>query len=353
MKFKLFSLICLLTLGITTVYGQQQRDSLYRNADFEILSAKFFSSRSAAPQTGIVVDIEKRTKLKGSLPLRQGNLGAIYLNTELTSNNDFTPLFDKGKWAASAAADVSYTLFLNRDSRYDVADNGTLSRRSFLKPERGFWIWTTAALGYNFNSYLFYLDNNNPDIERQISRKNYNNITGRGSLGFYFAPFYGRMNALSFTGSLGFEYRQNDNNYAAMRSVVVNSYQKVDGADNQAIEVNSNKVSAKQGQFIVADASMINYNLTILFDTESQLSFGLNVYGRTRLTAALKSTDLGFGLNIPLKHNIANERRVLMNLNLNYEVIDINNRLNPNFHFGDKGYLGLGIAIPIYTLSYK
>jgi|GEM_PF-5118708 len=109
----------------------------------------------------------------------------------------------------------------------------------------------------------------------------------------------------------------------------------------------------KQGQFIVADASMLNYNLAILIDTENQLSFGLNLYGRTRLTPVLKSTDLGFRVNIPLKHTVATERRVLMNLNLNYDVIDVNNSLNPNFHFGDKGYLSLGVAIPIYTLSYN
>jgi hypothetical protein len=63
---------------------------------------------------------------------------------------------------------------------------------------------------------------------------------------------------------------------------------------------------------------------------------------------------LGFGINIPVQVTKNNQQRTFANVSLNYEVIDVGGKLNPNrTNFSDKGLLGLTVAIPVYTLSGK
>lgn len=353
MKTFALNLLFLLLSCASVVRAQDQpagRDSLYKNADFERLTARVFTLNSTVPQTGILVDFSKKPVIKGSVPVYQGNMSMLFVEAAVTSNNDFIPLFEKGKWATNASGNLAYTLFLNRDTKYDAA---TVSNAAFAKPSSVTWAWLTAKGGYSFQSYLFFLDNGATKIENQISRKNFNNLFGQLSAGFYLTPFKGNsMSWLNITGNVGFEYRQKDDNYAAMQTVIVRSYDKITSTKStEALEATSEETSAKKGVFVQANTTSAIYNVTFLINPD-KYTFGLNFYGKTRLTEQLKSTDIGFGVSIPVQRTVQNERRTLVNLSLNYEVPDIGNKLNKNARFSDKGLLGLTVAIPVYTLSY-
>jgi hypothetical protein len=347
----LFSLLA----GTTILHAQDQpgeRDSLYKNADFEIVSAKVLNLNSTAPQTGVLLDFSKRPVIKGAVPFYQGNMSALFAEASVASNNDFIPLFQKGKWAPGVSGNLSYTLFLNRQNTY--FDGVSVSKAEYVNASQLFWVWLTTKAGFNVSSYLFYRDNNNDELDKQISRKNYKSLFGQINAGFYYTPFKSSLSWLSLSGNLGFEYRQHDNNYAAMQSVMVRSYNKVTTATGtEALEVTSEETSAKQGEFILANTSIVNYNLTFLISPQGKYAFGLNFFGRTRLTQSLKSTDLGFGVNIPVQRKTDAGSKTVANLSLNYELPDITNQLNQNNRFSDKGLLGLTVAIPIYTLSYN
>ncbi|AYL98436.1 hypothetical protein [Mucilaginibacter celer] len=354
MKTFALNLFLLLMICASAVHAQDQpaagRDSLYKNADFERLTSRVFSLNSTTPQTGILVDFSKKPVIKGSIPVYQGNMSMLFVEAAVTSNNDFIPLFEKGKWATNASGNLAYTLFLNRDTKYE---SSAVSNAAYTQPSSVMWAWLTAKGGYNFQSYLFFLDNGASNVESQISRKNYNSLFGQLTGGFYLTPFKGTgMSWLNITGNLGFEYRQNDNNYLAMQTVIVRSYDKITSTkSSEALEATSEETSAKKGLFIKANTTSALYNVTFLISPD-KYTFGLNFYGKTRLTEALKSTDIGFGINIPVQRTVQNERRTLVNLSLNYEVPDISNKLNKNARFSDKGLLGLTVAIPVYTLSY-
>ncbi|RVU00710.1 hypothetical protein EOD41_12000 [Mucilaginibacter limnophilus] len=353
---KLFALLCLYLTGTSVSQAQQvlQRDSLYRNTDFEIISAKFYSLRSTAPQSGIVVDLSKQSKVKGSLPIHQGNLDAWYFDAELGSNNDYVPLFDKGKWATNAIGAFSYTVFLNRDNRYWGVDSLAILGPSFLKPTQTFWIWLNAKAGYNLNSFLFANDNPN-NANSYISRQTYHNIFGQVNAGFYFDPFKTQFTWLSFAGNVGFEYRQNDHNYASMQTVRINSLNTVGNTapGGTEVEIESEKTSAKHGRFIVANTPVVNYNVNLLVNSYNNITFGVNFFGRTRLAEALRSTDIGVGVNLPVHKIFKAQKRIMMNLNLEYQVPDVTNNLGTNARYSDKGILSLGVAIPVYSLTYK
>jgi hypothetical protein len=330
----------------------EERDSLYKNADFEHLSAKVFNLNSVTPQAGILIDFSKKPVIKGSIPVYQGNLSMLFIDAAVTSNNDFVPLFEKGKWATNASGNLSYTIFLNRTNKYSKLESGSIGKPAFTAPSQAFWVWLNTKGGYNFSSHLFFLDNGNAKIENQISRKSYNNLFGQVNLGFYSNPFDGKLSWLTFSGNIGFEYRQNDNNYASMETVVIRSYDKVTSSKTtEALEATSEETSAKKGVFVLANSSNFVYNLTLLINPD-KYAFGLNFYGRTRLTQQLKSTDVGFGVSVPIQKMVNNETRTLANLSLNYEVPDVGSQLNKNARFSDKGLLGLTVAIPVYILNY-
>ena len=255
------------------------------------------------------------------------------------------PLVDEGKWAADAFADVSYTIFLSRDNR-----TGSVPALNTVDATRRFWVWLNAKGGYNFSSYLFRLDADTRDIDKQISRKNYHNLFGQANIGFYFTPFQNGLPWLNVTGSAGFEYKQNDNNYAALNTVRIKTYEKVVQDDGtREAEVTSEETSAREGDFIVSNSANVNYNLTLLFAAQ-KYAFGLNFFGKTRLSGRLKSTDLGFGVSFPVKRTKNDKPRTIANFNFNYQVIDVGGRLNPaHSRFSDKGLLGLTVAIPVYT----
>lgn len=344
MKFFYFILSGILLSS--TAANAQQVDSLSKNADFEKLTAKLFSLKSTAPQAGLLVDFSKRPTIKGVLPLYRDAISAFFVDAGFSSNNDFVPLFERGKWATDAVGALSYTLFLSRD-------NSTFLASTKTEQQQRAWTWLNVRGGYNFSSYLLYRDDNSTDIEREISRRNYHNIFGQVNLGFYLSPFKNSLSWLNLSGNAGFEYRQNDNNYMALQTVRLKSYNKISSdASTQELEVTSEETSAKKGDFVVANSANLNYSLTLLINNGNGLAFGINFYGKTRLTEALKSTDLGFGINVPVRVTKNSERRTLANLSLNYEVTDVGGKLNPNrTNFSDKGLLGLTVAIPVYTLS--
>jgi hypothetical protein len=354
MKTFALNLFVLLLICASVVRAQDQpaagRDSLYKNADFERLTAPVFNLNSTTPQTGILIDFSKKPVIKGSVPVYQGNMSMLFVEAAITSNNDFIPLFEKGKWGTNASGNLAYTLFLNRDTKYEAS---AVTNAAYAKPSSVNWAWLTAKGGYNFQSYLFFLDNGNSNVESQISRKNYNSLFGQLSGGFYLTPFKGTgMSWLNITGNVGFEYRQKDNNYATMQTVIIRSYDKITSTKStEALEATSEETSAKKGLFILANTSSVIYNVTFLINPD-KYTFGLNFYGKTRLTESLKSTDIGFGVSVPVQRTVQNERRTLANLSLNYEVPDIAGKLNKNARFSDKGLLGLTVAIPVYTLSY-
>ncbi|MEO6148750.1 MAG: hypothetical protein ABIN95_00065 [Mucilaginibacter sp.] len=327
------------------------RDSLYKNTDFEQISANVFSLHGTAPQAGILIDFSKRPTIKGSVPLYQRNMSVLFLDAAVTSNNDFVPILERGKWAPSATAALSYTVFIDRDSRY--SEYAKLSSNSYVSADQMFWGWINAKGGYNFSSNLFYRNDNTVSVERQLSRKDYHNLFGQVNFGFYLAPFKHALSWLNFSGNAGFEYMQRDNNYASLQTVRIKSYDKITEANStQELEVTSEETSAKEGAFIVANSANVNYSLTFLINSEGKYIFGLNVFGKTRLTQALRSTDLGFGFNIPVRRKKNDQYKTIANLGLNYEVVDVGSRLNKNVHFSDKGLLGLTVAIPVYTLRY-
>jgi hypothetical protein len=338
MKTLRLNLFFVLFIVASVARAQEQPasgDNKERNSDFEQLTAKAFNANSVTPQTGILVNFSKKPLIKGSFPVYQGDISTLFVDAAVTSNNDFIPLFEKGKWATNASGNLSYTLFLTRN------DHAEKTNRT----------WLNAKGGYNFQSYLFFLDNGNTNVESQISRKNYNTLFGQLNLGFYLTPFSGSLSWLNINGNAGFEYRQKDNNYTSMQTVIVRSYNKITSTKStEALEATSEETSAKQGTFVLANSTSFVYNLTLLVNPE-QFTFGLNFYGRTRLTEALKSTDIGFGISVPVQHMVQNEKRVIANLSLNYEVPDIGSKLNKNARFSDKGLLGLTIAIPVFVLN--
>ncbi|RYZ98552.1 MAG: hypothetical protein EOP47_19085 [Sphingobacteriaceae bacterium] len=334
-----------------TLTATAGRDSLYKNADFEQISANVFSLHSTAPQTGILLDFSKKPTIKGSVPIYQRNMSALFVEGSVTSNNDFVPLFERGKWAPNASAALSYTVFIDRDSRY--SEYAKLSSNSYVSADQIFWAWINAKGGYNLSSYLFYREDNTMAIDRQISRNNYKSLFGQVNFGFYLAPFKQSLSWLNISGNAGFEYMQHDNNYAALQTVRVKSYNKVAAVSGiQELEVTSEETSAKQGHFILANSANLNYSLTFLINSNGKYIFGLNAFGKTRLTQALRSTDLGFGVSVPVRRKKNDKYKTIANLALNYEVIDVGGKLNSNAHFSDKGLLGLTLAIPVYTLHY-
>jgi hypothetical protein len=352
--------VCLLTFGQTktkTETKPEDRADSTRRADYDRFIGKILNLNSNAPQTNFLFDISKSPSLKLSLPIYTGNVHQWFLDGNISSTNDYTPLIKKGEWAPDASVNLSYTWFAVRSTKFydrEVSTNGIidpvkLNNALISDASQLFWLWVTAKAGYNYSNYIFYNDSANIALDKRTFDKDYNKSFFKLTGNFFFYPSKDNCKWFTLSGNLGYQYLLNDNNYSSLKSVNVKTLKTFADTSGNSVEVLMDETTAKKGVFKVSNASVIDYNVMTLFSPTEKFYFGLSFYGKTRITKDLNSTDIGFGLTIPIQ-KVNGDSKTAASFTLKYDIPDINNELS-TLTLKEKGKLGFTIGIPITTFK--
>jgi len=346
--------VCLLTFGQTET-KPEDRDESIRRADYDRFIGKILNLNSNAPQTNFLFDISKSPSLKLSLPIYTGNVHQWFLDGNISSTNDYTPLIKKGEWAPDAALNLSYTFFVVRTTKFYESEVSTGGKFDAVKLNNAlisdasqlFWFWITVKGGYSYSNYIFYNDSANIALEKRTYDKDYNKSFLKLTGNFFFFPSKNYCKWLTISGNLGYQYLSNDNNYSSLKTVNVKTLKTFADTQGNSVEVVMDETSAKKGTFKVSNASVIDYNIITLFSPTEKFYFGLSFYGKTRITKDLKSTDIGFGITIPVQ-KINGDSKTAASFTLKYDLPDVNDELS-KLTLKEKGKLGFTIGVPITT----
>lgn len=346
--------ICLFSLAQKKAEtNTEDRSEELRRADYDRFIGKVLNLNSNAPQTSFLFDISKSPALKLSLPIYTSNKHQVYLDGNVSSTNDYTPLIKKGKWAPDASANLSYTLFAVRLTRFytdeypaEKVDEAPISEASQL-----FWLWLTAKAGYNYSNYIFYNDSSNATQENITFEKAYNKSFFKITGNFFFYPSKQYCKWFTLTGNLGYQYLVNDNNYSSLKSVEVKSLKTIVDSLGNSVEILMDQTTARKGAFKVSDASLIDYNIMALFSPTQNFYFGLSFYGKTRITKELNSTDIGFGITVPVQ-KVNGDSKTAASFTLKYDITDVSNELS-SLTLKERGRLGFTIGVPVSTFRAK
>lgn len=342
-------MVCLLTFGQAESNLTDRADST-RRADYDRFIGKILNLNSNAPQTNFLFDISKSPSLKLSLPIYTGNVHQFFMDGNISSTNDYTPLIKKGEWAPDASINLSYTWFAFRMTKFYTSEYPTtalVNSAPISRASQLFWLWFTAKVGYNYSNYIFYIDSANIALDKITFDKDYNRSFFKLTGNFYFFPSKNKCKWLTISGNLGYQYLSNDNNYASLKSVNVKTIKTFSGTTGNSVEVLIDETVAKKGVFKVSNTSVIDYNIMTLFSPSEKFYFGLSFYGKTRITKSLNSTDIGFGITIPIQ-KVNGDSKTAASFTLKYDIPDINNELS-TLTLKEKGKLGFTIGIPITT----
>ncbi|SDM65805.1 hypothetical protein [Kriegella aquimaris] len=339
--------------GVLLSNAQQildERPDSIRRAELNDFIGKIVGTNTETPITSFVFDITQSPELKFNIPLNNGVFNQFYIDGKIGSSNDYTPLVKKGEWLPDLGINFNFTKFLTTTTKFYTSDinslfggnveNGTINEASQL-----FWSWVNFKAGYNYST----LETYNRDLtllnKDKFSEQNLNSLILKSDVNFFFYPSKNITNWLSFNGKLGFEFKTNDNNYSSLKSVNIREIESITDANGNIIEVSSDEKKIKQGEIITKNTSNINYNLMALISPSKDFYVGLSTYGKQTLTKELKSTDIGFGITIPITKKKGTDK-TLASFTLKYEIPDIKNKLSP-LTLKEKGALGFSIGLPI------
>ena len=349
----------LLIFGVFMTYAQEvddnKNDSIKR-AKFNDFIGKIVGTNTETPKTNFVFDITKSPELKFNIPLNKGVYNQFYFDGKIASSNDYTPLVKKGEWLPDLGINFNYTRFLTTTTKFYTSDinslfekeidNATIDEASQL-----FWSWINFKAGYNYST----LETYNGDLtllnKDKFSEVNLNSFLFKSDLNFFFYPSKNKTKWLSFNGKLGFEFKTNDNNYSSLKSVNIREIETISDANGNTIEVSSDEKKVKKGIIKTKNTSSLNYNLMALISPTKDFYIGFSTYGKQTFTKELESTDIGFGITIPITKKKGTDK-TLASFTLKYEIPDVNNNLS-TLTLKEKGVLGFSIGLPINIFGKK
>ncbi|MDA0177125.1 hypothetical protein OOZ35_06410 [Mesoflavibacter profundi] len=346
-------LSALLLFSVFIAYSQEVNDNKndsIKRAKFNDFIGKIVGTNTETPKTNFVFDITKSPELKLNIPLNKGVYNQFYFDGKISSSNDYTPLVKKGEWLPDLGINLNYTRFLTTTTKFYTSDidtlfKGDIDKATIDEASQLFWSWINFKAGYNYST----LETYNGDLtllnKDKFSEVNLNSFGFKTDLNFFFYPSKKKVKWLSINGKLGFEYKTNNSNYSSLKSVNIREIETITDTNGNTIEVSSDEKKIKRGIIKTKNTSGLNYNLMALFSTSKDFYIGLSTYGKRTLTKELKSTDIGFGLTIPITKKKGTDK-TLASFTLKYEIPDINDELS-NLTLKEKGTLGFAIGLPI------
>ncbi|PQJ21956.1 hypothetical protein [Tenacibaculum sp. SG-28] len=351
MKNKLLAVI--LFFGVLSLNAQEiddnQNDSI-RRAKFNDFIGKIVGTNTETPKSSFIFDITKSPELNFNIPLNKGVFNQFYIDGKIASSNDYTPLVKKGEWLPDLGININYTKFLTTTTKFYTSDinsrfNGDIDKATIDEASQLFWSWVNFKAGYNYST----LETYNGDLtllnKDKFSEENLNSFVAKTDLNFFFYPSKSKIKWLSINGKVGFDFKTNDNNYSSLPSVNIREIETIIDANGNITEVSSDEKNVRQGTIKIKNSSSINYNLMALISPAKDFYIGLSTYGKQTLTKELKSTDIGFGLTIPITKKKGTDK-TLASFTLKYDIPDLNNDLS-NLDLKEKGTLGFSIGLPI------
>lgn len=321
-----------------------------RRIAYDRFVGKVLNLNSDAPQTSFLFDISKSPSLKLSLPIITSDLHQLFLDGDVSSTNDYTPIVKKGQWAPDASVNLSYTWFVLRMTNFYTREYNpqTIAAAPISDASQIFWLWITAKAGYNYSNYIFYNDTANAPLDKKTFEEDYDKSFLKLTGNFYCYPSKDHFKWLTIYGNVGYQYLSNDNNYGSLKSVNVKTTQIFTDTSGNNVEVILDETTAKKGIFKVSNASIIDYYTMVLFSPKKDFYFGLSIYGKTRITDSYNSTDLGLGITIPIQ-KMNGSGKTAASFTLKYDIPDVNNELS-KLSLKEKGRLGFTIGVPITIL---
>lgn len=352
MKNKLLTMLFLF-FGAVSVNAQKiddnQNDSI-RRAKFNDFIGKIVGTKTETPKASFVFDLTNSPELNFNIPLNKGVFNQFYLDGKIASSNDYTPLIKKGEWLPDLGINFNYTRFLTTTTKFYISDidgkfNGDINNATIDEASQLFWSWINFKAGYNYST----LETYNGDLillnEGKFSEVNLNSFIVKTDLNFFFYPSKAWARWLSINGKIGFDFKTNDNNYLSLKRVKIKEIETIIDADGNIIEVSSDEKNIRQGTIIIKNTSSFNYNFMALISPSKDFYIGLSTYGRQNITKELRSTDIGFGITIPITKKKGTDK-TLASFTLKYEIPDIHNDLS-NLDLKEKEVLGFSVGLPI------
>jgi hypothetical protein len=353
MKIKKILLCGLLIFEVFITYAQEVEDNknnTIKRGKFNDFIGKIVGANTETPKANFVFDITKSPELKFNIPLNEGIFSQFYLEGKIASSNDYTPLIKKGEWLPDLGLNINYTRFLTTTTKFhssditnlfdDEIDNATIDEASQL-----FWSWINFKVGYNYST----LETYNGDLtllnKDKFSEKSLSSLVLKSDFNFFFYPSKSKAKWLSVNGKLGLSFKTNDNNYSSLKSVNIREIETIKDANGNVLEVSSDEKKVKKGVLETKNTSSLNYNMMALISPSKDFYIGFSTYGKQTLTKGLKSTDIGFGITIPITKKKGTDK-TLASFTLKYEIPDVNNDLS-NLTLKEKGVLGFTIGLPI------
>jgi hypothetical protein len=342
-----------LIMSIVSISIAQETEAIrneeQRNIDYQTFIGKVLNLNSNAPVTNFFFDISKSPSLKLNLPLISRERHKGFIEGDISSTNEYTPLIKKGKWNPDAGIYYSHTWFIWQVTKfYDSEFPGeSINTASINEASQVFWVWLNGKLGYNYANYSFLNEDSLAKIDNLTFDKKLEKSIFKVSLNYYFFPSKRNSNWFRTTGSIGYQYLGNNNNYSALKSADIRYLRTFSDTLNNSAEVLLDETTVKQGKFVVANAHVLDYNLMLMFSPTNDFYFGLSTYGSQTITQELKSLDVGFGLTIPIQ-KINGDSRTAASFTLKYDIPDVKNNLSA-LTLKEKGRLGFTIGVPIST----
>lgn len=359
MKVNIFFSTLLIFSGVFVINAQEindnENDSIKR-AKFNNFIGKIVGTNTETPKTNFVFDITETPQLKFNIPLNNGIFNQFYFDGKVASSNEYTPLVKKGDWLPNLGLNINYTKFLTTTTKFYTSDvntlfNGKIDSATIDEASQLFWSWINFKAGYNYST----LETYNGDLlllnKDKLTEVNLNSFLLKADLNFFFYPSKTKSKWLSFNGKLGYEFKTNDNNYSSLKTVIIRGIETIIDGEGNIIEVSSEEKKVKKGILKTKNTSNLNYNLMALISPSKDFYIGFSTYGKQILTDELKSTDIGFGITIPISKKKGTDT-TLASFTLKYDIPDVNNDLS-NLTLKEKGTLGFAIGLPINIFGKK
>ena len=351
MKKKILSSLFIFVALITNAQEiiDSKNDSIKR-AKFNDFIGKIVGTNTETPKSSFIFYFTKSPELKLNIPLNNGVYNQFYLDGKIASSNNYNPLVKKGEWLPDLGINFNYTKFIKTTTKFYTSDidklfSGNIDKATIDEASQLFWFWINFKTGYNYST----LETYNGDLTLlntdKFSEVNLNSFIIKSDINFFFYPSKMKAKWLSFNGKLGFEFKTNDDNYSSLKSINIREIETITDVNGNIIEVSSDEKTINQGEIKTDNTANIKYNMMALISPSKDFYIGLSAYGKHILTKELKSTDIGFGITIPITKKKGTDKTIV-SFTLKYEIPDINNDLS-NLTLKEKGTLGFSIGLPI------
>jgi hypothetical protein len=201
-------------------------------------------------------------------PEQDNTQWGLILKNDLGTNNKYTPILSKDRWAIDNALDLSYFrhVYTGRhvftdDLEAELASNGSDTTAAYDAIEArgdlsGFsTIWLTGGVQWNYNDFLVLKDSLFVGMEDPFNSTNVHGVTlsakfnGLRTLSF--------RNGFQISGGIGYAYTFNGNNYGTLDEVEVFSGTMARDTINGFISESEPAAKGSKGTLVIADAHTI------------------------------------------------------------------------------------------------